>query len=220
VIAQRPFARLEDALACLDASRRLGARALELGVASLERPLALAERSLLLRELRGCLRSLPIGGRQLAELDGDLALALRRARLGGRELGLQIGEPLLLARERLAARGELRLAFLERGLKRTDACRAAVDLLRAEVERLPANVLVLEPRLRLAERGAQVVLARLGSLELRLQRRAAAFPARPGDGRGGLRRQAEPGSRRRASCSRNPVPNPVSVSTLRTASTD
>ena len=155
------------------------------------------------------------------------------------ELGLQVGEPLLLCGRRLGALRQLLLALLERRLLRGDLRCAAVDLRRAQRQALRVREALLESRLQVRELVARIALARdrlASSARSALQllgafaatgsamtttgaRRAAA--RRRGAGRSASAASRRPGVVRPAPLprrdaaragARRPVPKPCSVS--------
>src|SRR6185503_11980247 len=133
------LARREYCLARIHARGRLGDLALHVRDRALERPLALCERCLELRELAAGLGALAIGIRELTELERDLLLALRGAGLCRGELGLELGEALLLGGGRLGPLPQLALPRFELVLGGGDLRRARVDLGRPEREALRAD---------------------------------------------------------------------------------
>ena len=134
--------------------------------APFERTLPLGEGRLLLGQLRRALGPVAIGILELAELGRDLLLARGRARLGGEELGLQVGEPLLLCRGGFGALRQLLLALLELRLLGGDLRCARVDLRRAKRQALGVGEALLEPRLDVRELVAYLPLAGDGGRKL------------------------------------------------------
>src|SRR5215210_3334510 len=132
LLAEHRLPRREDGLPRLDARGRLDVRALGVRDRALEVPLPLGERRLLLGELGGDPGAFPLRRRQLAELERDLLLALGSAGLGRGELGLQIGQALLLCGRRLGSLDELVLTLLELCLLGGEPRRALVNLGRAQ----------------------------------------------------------------------------------------
>ena len=144
----------------------------------------------------------------------------------GGELGLQLGQALLLRRGRLGPLPELALPLLELRLRRGHLRRARVDLGGAEREALRADEILVEASLDVGELRTHVLLARERLVELLPDRVDLVVAGRlGGDGRLGRRRLRRRGrgwasgsaagsslSRRACSWARRPVPNPCSIS--------